>query len=280
MKTVLACLVATCLVSPVARALDLDHLVTPDTLMSFRDALGFTPEQEAELSRIYETAKTEAESLEEAVRAEEEALNEKLRSEALDSAAVEANFDALLAAETKLKQLQFKTLLALRAVLTPEQIAKAVALESGVRMEVDPLKTRIEEKAERLRIAFEVLGVKPRPELVAEAEEIRILIRTADYKTADEKLDALGKKVGIDEADDDATIDFSQQEPGATDLPTLESRYQAVENAAQRVIHFPTIRKLLQARDALEAAKSAEDAEAVGRVLTWAEQLLDLSPAQ
>lgn len=274
MKTTCLALVLSML--PTARALDLDRLVTPETLMNFRETLGFSAEQEAELSRIYEAAKVEAESLEASVKLEEESLNEKLGSDSLVASDAEANFNALLAAETKLKQLQFKTLLSLRAVLTPEQISKAVALESRSRQENGPLKLKIEEKAERLRLAFEALDVKPAPELMAEGEQIRIFIRTGELEAADKALDALGEKVGIDEADDTATIDFSQQSPGDTELSILESRYRAVENAAQRVIHLPTIRNLLQARDAIEAAKASENAEALGRVLTWAEEVLGI----
>lgn len=274
-----ACIAIVLLMLPSSRALDLDHLVTPETLMTFRETLGFSAEQEAELSRIYETAKSEAETLEASVKREEEALNTKLRSDALDAAEAEASFNGLLAAETKLKQLQFKTLLSLRAVLTPEQVTKAVAIEGRSRQENGPLKLKIEEKAERLRLAFEALDVKPAPELVAEGEQIRIFIRTGELEAADKALDALGEKVGIDEDEESATIDFSQQDPGDIELNVLESRYRAVENAAQRVIHLPTIRNLLQARDAIEAAKTSEDAEAVGRVLTWAEQVLGLTTA-
>ncbi len=279
MKTIALLSILLVLVPP-ARALELDHLVTPETLMTFRETLGFSAEQEAELARIYEGAKSEATQLEEAVKREEELLNEKLRAEKLDPGAAEANFSQLLDAETKLKQLQFKTLLSLRGVLTPEQVAKAVTLESKVRVENGPLKAKIEQKSERLRLAFESLGIQPAPELIAEGERIRILIRTGDFEEADQALDALGQKVGIDEPVDEASVDFSLPTPGVTELSVLESRYRAVENAAQRVIHLPTLRKLIQARDAIESAKTAEDAEAVGRVLTWAEDVLGLTPAQ
>ena len=96
---------------------------------------------------------------------------------------------------------------------------------------------------------------------------------------ADAALDALGKETGSDEPVDEAPIDFSQQSPGNTDLTVLEARFRAVEAAAQGVIFLPHLRQLLQGRDALEAAKSAEDAEGVGRVLTWAENLLGITTA-
>jgi hypothetical protein len=40
------------------------------------------------------------------------------------------------------------------------------------------------------------------------------------------------------------------------------------------VIYLPLLRQLYLAKDAVEAAKSAQDAAAVGRILTWAEQAM------
>lgn len=278
MKTLIIALAALTLV-PCVDALDLPRLIKPETLTAHREALAFTSEQETELTRIYESAKEEARPLEEAVRKEESALQDLLRKETLEPGSAEANFSALLTAENQLKQLQFKTLLALRAVLTPEQIEKAVTLESRDTQAQAPLMATIESKAQRLKNAFDSLGIKPNSDLESKGEHIRGLIEAGDLADAEAALDALGKEVGIDEPVEETTIDFSQQAPGNTDLSVLESRYRAVESAAQDVVFLPKLRLLLQARDALEAAKSAEDAEAVGRVLTWAEGVLEIQPA-
>ena len=278
MKSILIASAFFALVSA-AHALDLPRLIKPETLTAHREALAFTAEQETKLTRIYESAKAEASPLEEAVRKEEAALTELLRGESLENSAAESHFSALLAAENQLKQWQFKTLLALRAVLTPAQIEKAAALESKDSQAKAPVMATIEIKAQRLKAAFDSLEIKPGPVLESKGEHIRGLIKSGDLVTADAALDALGKEVGIDEPVDDATIDFSQQSPGNTDLTVLESRFQAVERAAREVVFLPRLRQLLQGRDALEIAKSAEDAEGVGRVLTWAENLLGITSA-
>lgn len=278
MKNIVLTLALSMLV-PAAGALDLARLIKPETLTAHRDALAFTPEQETELTRIYESAKAEAGPLEEAVRKEEAGLGELLRSDSLESSAAEANFSALLAAENQLKQLQFKTFLALRGVLTPEQIEKAVALEGKDSQSKAPLMATIEAKARRLRDAFDSLEIKPGAVLESKGDQIRGLIESGDLAAADTALDALGKEVGINEPVDESTIDFSQQSPGNTDLSVLESRFRKVESEAQGVLYLPHLRQLLQARDALEAAKSAEDPEAAGRVLTWAENLLGITTA-
>lgn len=278
MKSILIASVLFALASA-AGALDLPRLIKPETLTAHRETLAFTPEQETELTRIYESAKAEAGPLEEAVRKEEAALTALLRGDSLDSGAAEANFSALLAAENQLKQLQFKTLLALRGVLTAEQIEKAVALESKDTQAKAPMMATIESKAQRLKDAFDSLEIKPGAVLESKGDHIRGLIESGDLAAADAALDALGKEVGIDEPVDEATIDFSQQSPGDTDLTVLESRFRKVETGAQGVMYLPHLRQLLQARDALEAAKSAEDPEAAGRVLTWAENLLGITTA-
>ena len=264
---------------PAAHALDLPRLIKPETLTAHRESLAFTAEQQTELTRIYESAKAEASPLEEAVRKEETALVELLRGESLETSAAESHFSALLAAENQLKRWQFKTLLALRGVLTPEQIEKAAALESKDSQAKAPVMATIENKAQRLKAAFDSLEIKPGAVLEGKGEEIRELIKSGDLVAADAALDALGKETGIDEPVDEVTIDFSQQSPGNTDLTVLEARFRAVEAAAQDVIFLPHLRQLLQGRDALEAAKAAEDAEGVGRVLTWAENLLGITTA-
>jgi Spy/CpxP family protein refolding chaperone len=264
---------------PAAGALDLPRLIKPETLTAHRESLAFTAEQETELTRIYESAKAEAGPLDEAVRKEEAALTELLRGESLETSAAESNFSALLAAENRLKQLQFKTLLALRSVLTPEQIEKAAALESRDTQSTAPFIATIESKAQRLKDAFDSLEVKPGPVLESKGEKIRGLIESGDLAAADAALDALGKETGIDEPLDESTVDFSQQSPGNTDLTVLEARFRAVETAVKNVVFLPHLRQLLQARDALEAAKASQDAEGVGRVLTWAENLLGITTA-
>lgn len=272
----IAIAIALTLIHRGAVALDLDHVVTPETIFAFREALSFTPEQESELKDIFDTARSGGKTLEEEVRREEAALNELLRGENLEPGAAEAKFKALLSAEENLKLLQFRTLLELRGVLTPEQLSKAVSLGKQSRESTAPLLASLEEKGKRLKTAFDELGIKPAEELLAEGERIRGLIQGGDLGAADEALDVLGKKVGIDESSDETTIDFSQQDPGATGLASLESRFRTVESAVQKVTYLPKLRQLLQARDALEVAKAAEDAESVGRVLTWAENLLGI----
>jgi len=257
-----------------AFALDFSGLVTPETLVRHRDALALTPEQETQLTGIFENAKAEAESLEKAVRTEEAKLSELLRSAEVSDGAASAQLQALLDAEGKFKHLQLKTLVALRAGLTPDQLAKALTLASRTGEESAPLKAEIEAKAARLKAAFEVLEISSSVALETRGAEIMALIRSDDLAAAGKALDQLIVDTGLDESGESSVIDFSNQAPGVTDLEILKRRYEAVEAGAAGVISLPLLRQLIQGRDALELAKENEDAEQVGRILTWAEGVL------
>jgi Spy/CpxP family protein refolding chaperone len=264
------------LITAPAFAIDFNGIVTPETLVQHRAALSLTVEQETTLTGIYEGAKTEAALLEEAVRTEEAKLGELLRGADLTDAAAAAQLQLLLEAESKLKHLQLKTLVALRSSLTPEQLAKAITLAGQTATETAPLKAGIEAKAARLKSAFDALGIPASPSLKSRGDEVMALINAGDLAAANESLDRLIIDSGLEESGAGAVIDFSGQAPGDTDLEILKQRYEAVEVAASEVISLPLLRQLIQGRDALEVAKENEDAEAVGRILTWAEGILGL----
>ena len=66
-------------------------------------------------------------------------------------------------------------------------------------------------------------------------------------------------------------MDFTKFEPGNTELDTLRERYERLQVAGQEIISLPLLRELLQAKAAFEAAKEAQDADKLGRILTYAE---------
>lgn len=256
--------------------LDLTGLITPETLVQHRDALSLTPEQETTLTGLYEGAKAEGEALETAVRTEGAKLSELLRAADVTDEGATAQLQRLLDAESKLKHLQLKTLVALRSGLTSEQLAKAITLASQTMAENAPLKAEIEAKAARLKAAFDALGIGTSNTLESRGSEIMDLIGAGNLAMANKSLDQLIIDTGLDESGEGAVIDFSGQTPGDTDLEILKQRYEAVEAAVGGVISLPILRQLVQCRDALELAKENEDAEQVGRILTWAEGVLGL----
>jgi hypothetical protein len=55
----------------------------------------------------------------------------------------------------------------------------------------------------------------------------------------------------------------------------LKERLDSLQERAKEVVSVEVIGKLLQAREALEKAKSDSNADLVGRILTFAEGLLE-----
>jgi hypothetical protein len=54
-------------------------------------------------------------------------------------------------------------------------------------------------------------------------------------------------------------------------VETLRQRFEALQVAGQEIINLPLLREMIQAKEAFEEAKAAQDAEKVGRILTYAE---------
>jgi hypothetical protein len=183
----------------------------------------------------------------------------------------------VLASEGEVKQLQLRTLIALRDVLTPEQQKKAAKLSlSKAVVQSTDLETSVKAKANKLRAAVDAIAEKPTEAMAYRGEEIETMIKNGDWASADAALDVLIKDSGINEPEEaSAAPDFSTFEPGDTNLDALQSRFETVKERAQEIISIPIMRRMLKAKEAFETAKAAQDAEAVGRILTFAEKELD-----
>lgn len=250
-------------------------LVTPETITSLKSELDLTAEQEEKMQSIVTAARSEGEPLEKAVREQQKVLNDLLRNRETTTDSASAALTKLLEAEAPVKQLQLRALIQLRDVLTPEQQKNAVKLAPGRVAKNDGIELRVKQKAEKLRAAVESLGVKPTNAMSQRGAEIEAMIRAGDWKTADAAIDKLSQESGADEPETTAELDFAQFEPGNVDLEVLKERYQTVQDKGQSVISIPMVRQFLKAKEAFETAKEAQDAEKIGRILTWAEQQLE-----
>jgi len=250
-------------------------LVTPETITSLKSELDLTAEQEEKMQSIVTAERSEGEPLEKAVREQQKVLNDLLRNRETTTDSASAALTKLLEAEAPVKQLQLRALIQLRDVLTPEQQKNAVKLAPGRVAKNDGIELRVKQKAEKLRAAVESLGVKPTNAMSERGAEIEAMIRAGDWKTADAAIDKLSQESGADEPETTAELDFAQFEPGNVDLEVLKERYQTVQDKGQSVISIPMVRQFLKAKEAFEAAKEAQDAEKIGRILTWAEQQLE-----
>ncbi|HEX8914011.1 MAG TPA: periplasmic heavy metal sensor, partial [Humisphaera sp.] len=267
-----------------ARAVDVltaSGLPNPGVLGEAGERLGLSPQQREEIEKLMTAARQEGEPLERAVREKQEAFTKLVRDPKVAPADAEAALSSLLDAEGAMKKLQVRTLIAVRKVLTPEQVAKLQAMDGGREgKRPDPaglagLPPRLAEKVARLTRAVESLGVPPTAAMKERGEEINALLGAGKFDAAEAAFDRLAADARLGEADAAApAVDFSKFAPGDTDIPVLQARLAAVQEKAQRVVSIPQLRSLLVARKAIEAAKQDQDAARVGRILTWAEQAL------
>ena len=246
-------------------------LLPPESVSRHLSRLSLQPDQEESLRQLMDTARQESPALETAIREYRDLLEEVIKNPATPIPEAETRLNKLLDAEADAKRLQLRTILGINAILTAEQRAQGLALAARDAA-LEPV---IQAKVERIKAAVDGLGVKPTQAIEERGQAIREKIESGDLEAASAALDKAILDLGIDDtAAAVATVDFSAQEPGATDLPTLETRFRSVEEKVQGVTRLSTLRQFLQARDALEAAKAAEDAVTAGQVLSWAESVL------
>ena len=249
-------------------------LIMPETIATLKAELELTPDQESKMQSIVSGARTSAESLEQAVKEQQKAFNEALRNRETSADAASAALARLLEAEAPVKQLQLRTLIQLRDILTPDQQKKAMSLAPGKLAKKGDLESKVKAKAEKLRAAVESLGIKATQAMTDRGGEIESMIRAGEWAQADKALDKLTLESGVNEPESTEELNFSNQDPGNVDLEVLKQRLADVQTRAQSIISLPLIRQFIKAKEALEEAKAAQNAELVGRILTWGESKL------
>ena len=249
-------------------------LIMPETIATLKSELELTPDQESKMQAVVSGARASAESLEQAVKEQQKAFNEALRNRETSADAASASLSRLLEAEAPVKQLQLRTLIQLRDILTPDQQKKAMSLAPGKLAKKDDLESSVKAKAEKLRAAVESLGIKATQAMTERGGEIEAMIRAGEWAQADKSLDKLTLESGVNEPESTEELNFSNQDPGNVDLEVLKQRLADVQTRAQSIISLPLIRQFIKAKQALEEAKAAQNAELVGRILTWGESKL------
>ena len=179
----------------------------------------------------------------------------------------------VLEAEAAVKQLQLRTLIGVRDVLTPEQLGKAKKLgPPKMAAAKGTSESAVMAKANQLRAAVEALGVPPTEAMKTRGAEIEALIKSGELGAADLALDKLMEDSHFKELEAEAeVVDFSKFETGSADLESLRQRFEAVQEAGREVLSLPLLRQMIQAKKTFEEAKEAQNAELVGRILTYVE---------
>lgn len=252
-------------------------LLSPEIIQKIKPELELTAEQESKMTAIVSEAREKGSSVESALKEQQKTLHQMLRDPSTTADAASAVLTKVLASEGEVKQLQLRTLIALRDVLTPEQQKKAAKLSlSKAVVQSTDLEARVKAKANKLRAAVDAIAEKPTEAMAYRGQEIETMIKNGEWASADAALDVLIQDSGLNEPEEaSAAPDFSTFEPGDTNLDALQSRFETVKERAQEIISIPVMRRMLKAKEAFETAKAAQDAEAVGRILTFAEKELD-----
>ena len=250
-------------------------LIKPEFIQQIKPSLDLSAEQETKMAGIVGEARSKGEPVEATLKEEIQELHQLLRKPDTTADAASAQLTQVLESEATIKQLQLRTLLALRDLLTPDQREKAMKLSLNKAASKGDLETIVTAKAGKLKAAVEALGETPTEAMKERGAEIEALLKSGDLQAADAALDKLITDSQVNESvENDTALDFSTYDPGNTDLDTLKERFESVKAGAQNIISIPLIKQFMQAKEAFESAKAAEDATAVGRVLTWAEQKL------
>ncbi len=248
-------------------------LIKPEIIEQIKPELQLTADQETKMTAIIAEARTKSEPIERALKELQQTMQDMLRQLATTADAASAHLTKVLESEAAIKQLQLRTLIALRDVLTPEQQKKAQTLSAPKVAAHSDLESQVKAKADKLKAAVDALGEKPTEAMLYRGGEIEKLIKSGDMKAAEAALDALIVESGVNDPEDNSPApDFAKLEPGNTDLDALRERFESVKERAQEIINIPLMRRMLKAKEAFETAKAAEDATAVGRILTYAEQ--------
>ncbi|MBL9115468.1 MAG: periplasmic heavy metal sensor [Verrucomicrobiaceae bacterium] len=243
----------------------------PERTNRIKSELSLTTEQEARMQTLLEDGRRSMEELSKTLREQRDRFDAMMRK---PSTPVEEGVTALkrmMETESAIKERQLRTILSVRDLLTPEQQEKAMAASRG-RTSGSGDMTPFGAKAARVKAVIEGLGVPPTEAIKAAGAAIEVLVGEGKLAEAEAALDKFIIANQVDDPDDGSEPDFGGEEPGSTDSETLRARRDEVASKAQKVTSIPLLRKLAKAKTALETAVSNQDAEAVGRILTWAEK--------
>ncbi len=159
-----------------------------------RSDLGLSDDQMHEIQRIAEGMREPAQKIQEEMMARNRALQEAVSSSPVEMENAMERFRGVVSAENEMKSLQFRSRLAIRNMLTPEQFSKVQAFAAkagGSRGGAGP--NDIREKLQQLRqeIARRSSGGEPPREMVERLEQIEQAAKQGRVDEARQQLEAM-----------------------------------------------------------------------------------------
>jgi Spy/CpxP family protein refolding chaperone len=175
-------------------------LAAPDQLVKAREPLGLTDDQQKRLRELYTENEPAHRAKSAAIGEAQRALRAALEKQPVDEEDSMIRFAALLDAERAVKELEFRVLVAARAVLTAEQVAKMRALPSRAPAPAssssreDALKAKLE-RLQQIIKARESAGKPPREHEQA-IRELERAVREMDVEKAEPLVNNLLRALG------------------------------------------------------------------------------------
>lgn len=156
-------------------------------------SLGLTEDQRRAMQRIAESVQLDAQKLEREREKRTHALQEAVGQSPVDVERAMASFRAVLEAENELKALQFRSGLAMRNALTPEQLGKvqALAAKDGADR-VGGARAELSRRVQQLRSEIaQRSGGKVSPQTLARIQRIEESTREGRFAEAKNELEAV-----------------------------------------------------------------------------------------
>ena len=140
---------------------------------------------------------------------------------------------------------------------------------------MEKLEAKVRTEAGKLKQAFESRGLPISDALKERGQEIEKMIKERGFKPALEAMEKLIAESGINDPAPTDPLDFSNLNSGDTNLEAMKARLEKVQAQAREVISVKVLERLKQAKSALEGAQSTSDAELFGKILTFAEKIME-----
>ncbi len=237
-------------------------LVPFDFYPTHRKELGLNEDQAHEMQRLAEGMRDSGQKLEAERRERTRALQEVMAQSPIDSEKALDRFQAVLKAENEMKALQFRSGLAMRKVLSPEQTAKLELLAKKQIGEGGDANRAIRERLDQVReqIRRRAGGGEPPREVMEGFKQIEQSARQGRMGEAKEQLEAmlhhLRDEPGSQASADGKPTGEAQRAEREQQMRGIKEKMEHTEDPEQRERLQQQLRKLSAVEG--QARKSSE----------------------
>ena len=237
-----------------------------------REQLGLSDDQVREMAQIVARMREPGERLQAEIQERAKMLQEAIAENPVNTEQAMERFQLVMQAETEMKSLQFRTRMALRKVLRPEQYdqVRELAVKSNMGREAGPSDAMHEKlRLVREKISKYIGGPLPQ-ELVEKLERIEQLAKKGNMAEAEEHLDALLRSLKGDKESGAANIKEQIQKLEAAAKKTSDSAAQ--EQIEQQIRRLSEMQESGHADERARSERGGELERQMRRIAEAAER--------